>query len=112
LFAINGVRTVFLGSDFVSITKADEADWSHLKPQALAAIVASIAVFEQIGLLGCRLLRRIRFQQILKGTLIALEGADVSFERLLHPLCAKRVDRGLARRVEFGFCPARRSDGH
>jgi NFU1 iron-sulfur cluster scaffold homolog, mitochondrial len=39
LFGINGVRTVFLGSDFVSITKLDEADWSHLKPQALAAIM-------------------------------------------------------------------------
>jgi Fe-S cluster biogenesis protein NfuA len=39
LFAINGVRTVFLGSDFVSITKSDEADWAHLKPQALAAIM-------------------------------------------------------------------------
>jgi NFU1 iron-sulfur cluster scaffold homolog, mitochondrial len=39
LFNINGVKTVFLGSDFVSITKSDEADWSHLKPQALAAIM-------------------------------------------------------------------------
>jgi Fe-S cluster biogenesis protein NfuA len=39
LFGINGVRTVFLGSDFVSITKSDDADWSHLKPQALAAIM-------------------------------------------------------------------------
>lgn len=39
LFGINGVRTVFLGSDFVAVTKADQADWSHLKPQALAAIM-------------------------------------------------------------------------
>lgn len=39
LFGLNGVKTVFLGSDFVSITKSDEADWSHLKPQALAAIM-------------------------------------------------------------------------
>lgn len=39
LFGINGVRTVFLGSDFVSITKSDEANWAHLKPQALAAIM-------------------------------------------------------------------------
>ena len=39
LFGINGVRTVFLGSDFVSITKSDDADWAHLKPQALAAIM-------------------------------------------------------------------------
>lgn len=39
LFGLKGVRSVFLGSDFVSITKSDEADWSHLKPQALAAIM-------------------------------------------------------------------------
>ena len=39
LFGLTGVKTVFLGSDFVSITKSDEADWSHLKPQALAAIM-------------------------------------------------------------------------
>jgi Fe-S cluster biogenesis protein NfuA len=39
LFGINGVRTVSLGSDFVSITKSDDADWAHLKPQALAAIM-------------------------------------------------------------------------
>lgn len=39
LFAVNGVRNVFLGSDFVSITKTDEADWAVLKPQALAAIM-------------------------------------------------------------------------
>ena len=39
LFGLNGVKAVFLGSDFVSITKSDEADWAHLKPQALAAIM-------------------------------------------------------------------------
>ena len=39
LFVINGVRTVFLGSDFVSITKSEDADWAVLKPQALAAIM-------------------------------------------------------------------------
>lgn len=39
LFGINGVKTVFLGADFVAITKGEEADWSHLKPQALAAIM-------------------------------------------------------------------------
>jgi NFU1 iron-sulfur cluster scaffold homolog, mitochondrial len=39
LFGITGVRNVFLGSDFISVTKSDEADWSHLKPQALAAIM-------------------------------------------------------------------------
>jgi Fe-S cluster biogenesis protein NfuA len=39
LFGVNGVRGVFLGEDFVSITKDVDADWSHLKPQALAAIM-------------------------------------------------------------------------
>lgn len=39
LFGINGVRNVFLGADFVSITKSDEADWAVLKPQTLAAIM-------------------------------------------------------------------------
>jgi NFU1 iron-sulfur cluster scaffold homolog, mitochondrial len=39
LFALNGVRNVFLGSDFISVTKSDDADWAVLKPQALAAIM-------------------------------------------------------------------------
>jgi len=39
LFALNGVRNVFLGSDFISLTKSDDADWAVLKPQALAAIM-------------------------------------------------------------------------
>jgi Fe-S cluster biogenesis protein NfuA len=39
LFNLNGVTGVFLGADFVSITKTDAADWAVLKPQALAAIM-------------------------------------------------------------------------
>lgn len=39
LFGITGVSNVFLGSDFVSITKSDEVDWAVMKPQALAAIM-------------------------------------------------------------------------
>jgi Fe-S cluster biogenesis protein NfuA len=39
LFGLNGVSNVFLGSDFISVTKSDDADWAVLKPQALAAIM-------------------------------------------------------------------------
>lgn len=39
LFGVNGVTGVFFGSDFVSITKSEDADWSVVKPQALAAIM-------------------------------------------------------------------------
>ena len=39
LFAVDGVARVFLGSDFVSVTKQAGADWSVLKPMTLAAIM-------------------------------------------------------------------------
>jgi len=38
LFEIEGVRGVFLGSDFISVTKGD-GEWQHLKPAILGAIM-------------------------------------------------------------------------
>ncbi len=38
LFEITGVTGVFLGSDFISVTKG-ETDWQHLKPAILGAIM-------------------------------------------------------------------------
>lgn len=38
LFAINGVGGVFLGSDFITVTKAG-GEWPHLKPAILGAIM-------------------------------------------------------------------------
>ncbi|MEO0982242.1 MAG: NifU family protein [Pseudomonadota bacterium] len=53
LFALDGVARVFLGADFVSISKTEEADWRHVKPLALAAImdhyVAGLPVVEAGG---------------------------------------------------------------
>jgi Fe-S cluster biogenesis protein NfuA len=39
LFAVDGVERVYLGGDFVTITKAEEIEWPHLKPHVLAAIM-------------------------------------------------------------------------
>ena len=39
LFALPEVAGVFLGGDFISVTKADESDWFQLKPAVLAAIM-------------------------------------------------------------------------
>ncbi len=39
IFAVDGVTAVFLGSDFVTVTKADNIDWNHLKPAILGAIM-------------------------------------------------------------------------
>ena len=37
LFQIDGVRGVFLGGDFVAVTKEEALDWFALKPSILAA---------------------------------------------------------------------------
>ena len=39
LFDVNGVEGVFFGYDFVTVTKAGEPDWQHMKPAILGAIM-------------------------------------------------------------------------
>jgi len=39
LFAVQGVTGVFLGLDFITVTKAEDLDWQHLKPEILGAIM-------------------------------------------------------------------------
>jgi Fe-S cluster biogenesis protein NfuA len=39
LFALPGVARVFLGGDFISVTRNDEQSWQALKPQVLGAIM-------------------------------------------------------------------------
>ncbi len=39
LFALDGVARVFLGADFITVTKTQEHDWQALKPQVLGAIM-------------------------------------------------------------------------
>ncbi len=39
LFGIQGVARVFLGGDFVTVTKDSDADWPDLKPQVLALLM-------------------------------------------------------------------------
>jgi Fe-S cluster biogenesis protein NfuA len=39
IFATGGVAGVFLGSDFVTVTKTDDVEWQHIKPAILGAIM-------------------------------------------------------------------------
>ncbi len=39
LFQVSGVTGVFLGSDFVTVTKDEDVDWQHVKPEILGAIM-------------------------------------------------------------------------
>ncbi len=39
IFALPGVARVFLGSDFVTVTKSGDTEWQALRPQVLGAIM-------------------------------------------------------------------------
>lgn len=39
LFRIDGVRSVFFGGDFITISKQEDAEWSILKPELFAVIM-------------------------------------------------------------------------
>ncbi len=39
IFAVEGVSGVFFGIDFVTVTKTDSAEWDHIKPAILGAIM-------------------------------------------------------------------------
>ena len=53
LFDVPGVTGVFFGYDFVTVTKQDGPEWSHLKPAVLGAIMehfmSSLPVMAQAG---------------------------------------------------------------
>ena len=40
LFELPGVSRVFLGADFITVTKGEDAEWPSLKPQVLGAVMA------------------------------------------------------------------------
>jgi len=39
LFDVDGVAGVFLGADFISVTKSEADEWQHIKPAILGAIM-------------------------------------------------------------------------
>ena len=39
VFAVDGVSGVFLGTDFITVTKTDGIEWDHIKPAILGAIM-------------------------------------------------------------------------
>ncbi len=48
LFTQQGVSGVFIGHDFISITKADDTDWSMLKPMVMAVIMEHLSTGQPI----------------------------------------------------------------
>jgi len=44
LFSVEGVAGVFLGDDFITVTKAEDKEWQVLKPSILGAIMKHYAL--------------------------------------------------------------------
>ena len=43
LLNVDGVASVFYGSDYITVTKTPETDWAHVKPEILSLITEAIA---------------------------------------------------------------------
>ncbi|MCL4188430.1 MAG: NifU family protein [Rhodobacteraceae bacterium] len=39
IFAVDGVAAVFLGADFISVTKSEGVEWQHIRPAILGAVM-------------------------------------------------------------------------
>ena len=39
IFKVDGVISVFFGTDFITVTKSENVDWEHLKTEILASIM-------------------------------------------------------------------------
>jgi Fe-S cluster biogenesis protein NfuA len=48
LFGLQGVSGVFIGRDFVSVSKADDTDWSMLKPMVLATLMEHLSTGQAV----------------------------------------------------------------
>ena len=48
LFGVDGVAAVFLGSDFITITKSSDKEWYVMKPAVLGAIMEHMTTDQPI----------------------------------------------------------------
>ncbi|KAJ6102026.1 hypothetical protein N7486_004453 [Penicillium sp. IBT 16267x] len=48
LFDVEGVTSVFYGSDFITVTKAGDANWAHIKPEVFSLITQAVTSGETI----------------------------------------------------------------
>jgi len=61
IFAVEGTAGVFLGSDFVTVTKTDTVDWDHIKPALLGAIMEHF----QSGHLYCLMAKLLLLRKVI-----------------------------------------------
>ncbi len=94
LFDIEGVVRVFISKDFVSITKADDTDWSMLKPMVLALLMdhlsmGKIVIDDSILVKGGNAVEdndvvAVQIKELLDERvrpMVAMDGGDIVFDR-------------------------------
>jgi Fe-S cluster biogenesis protein NfuA len=42
LFAVDGISSVFYGPDFITVTKTDDVNWAHIKPEVFSLITEAL----------------------------------------------------------------------
>ena len=92
LFEVDGVDGVFLGSDFISVTKKQEEEWFSLKPSILGKIMEHYASGDDVLKLSQkeRLVSDLedsdtvkQIKQLLETRVrpaVAMDGGDIQFE--------------------------------
>ena len=92
LIVIDGVEGVFLGSDFISITKANDSEWFSLKPSVLGKIMEHYASGDEVLIINKEENTSIEendsdiVQQIKKlldtrvRPAVAMDGGDIQFD--------------------------------
>ena len=48
LLSVDGVSSIFYGADFITVTKAADANWAHIKPEVFSLITEAVTTGEQI----------------------------------------------------------------
>ena len=48
LFDVEGVTSVFYGTDFITVTKGSDANWAHIKPEIFSIITQAVTSGETI----------------------------------------------------------------
>ena len=48
LMNIDGITSVFYGADFITVTKAADANWAHIKPEVFSLITEAVTSGQQI----------------------------------------------------------------
>jgi Fe-S cluster biogenesis protein NfuA len=94
LFGVDGVAGVFLGADFVTVTKAADADWLGLKPLVLHALmdhfVSGAAALEEADEAGQAVARSgdddeivAQIKELIETRVrpaVAADGGDITFQ--------------------------------